>query len=206
MTRLVLVRHGHVPGIEPARFRGGMNLELTERGRRESQLTAGRIARDWRPAMVYTSPMQRCIDTARAIAQACAIDCQEVDDLRDLNYGAWQDQTHDEVRAAHPAQYRQWRHSPHLLKFPDGDSLQQLSARAADALRLIVGTHPDATAVIVGHDSSNRALLLHALGLPLAAYWRITQDPCGLSEILADDEGLSVRSMNDTAHLTTGAR
>jgi hypothetical protein len=42
---------------------------------------------------------------------------------------------------------------------------------------------------------------LHALGLPLAAYWRITQDPCGLSEVLASNDGLSVRSMNDTAHL-----
>lgn len=89
--------------------------------------------------MVYTSPMQRCVDTARAIAQACAIALQEVDDLRDLDYGAWRDKTHDEIRAAHPAQYRQWRRSPHRLKFPDGDSLQQLSLRVTDALRLILG-------------------------------------------------------------------
>jgi probable phosphoglycerate mutase len=178
-----------------------MQLPLTERGLRESQLTASRIARDWRPAMVYTSPMQRCVDTARAIAQACAIALQEVDDLRDLNYGAWRGKTHDEVRAAHPAQYRQWRRSPHLFKFPDGDSLQQLSLRVTDALRLILERHAGDTVVVVAHDSSNRALLLHALGLPLAAWWRIVQDPCGLSEIVADGEELSVRSMNDTAHL-----
>jgi phosphoserine phosphatase len=201
VTRLVLVRHGHVPGIEPARFRGGMNLELTERGLREAQLTASSIARRWQPAVVYSSPKQRCLVTAGLIADACAVAWQELEDLSDLDYGAWQDKTHDEVRAAYPAQYRQWRNAPHMLRFPGGDSLQQLSARVADALRLIVDTHPDATVVIVGHDSSNRALLLHALGLPLAAYWRISQDPCGLSEILADGEGLSVRSMNDTAHL-----
>jgi phosphoserine phosphatase len=178
-----------------------MQLPLTERGVRESQLTANRIARDWRPARVYTSPMQRCIDTARAIAQACAIDCQEVDDLRDLNYGAWTDQSHDEVRAAHPAQYRRWRQSPHLMKFPDGDSLQQLSLRVTDALRLILDRHAGETVIAVAHDSSNRALLLHALGLPLAAWWRVVQDPCGLSEILADGDNISVRTMNDTAHL-----
>lgn len=208
MTRLLLVRHGHVPGIEPARFRGGMNLQLTQRGLRESQLTASRIAGHWQPAMVYTSPRRRCIDTARAIADACAVPYRELDDLRDLDYGHWQDKTHDEVRAAHPLQYRQWRNAPHLLRFPNGDSLQQLSARVADALRLILAAHADATAVIVGHDSSNRALLLHALGLPLEAYWRIAQDPCALSEIAAASGGLSVRSMNDTAHLqaATGLR
>ncbi len=49
--------------------------------------------------------------------------------------------------------------------------------------------------------AASGTLLLHALGLPLAAYWRIAQDPCGVSEIVADEDGLLVRSMNDTAHL-----
>jgi broad specificity phosphatase PhoE len=178
-----------------------MQLPLTDRGLRESQLTASRVARDWRPATVYSSPMQRCIDTARAIAEACAIGCQELSDLRDLNYGAWTDKTHEEIRAAHPAQYRRWRQSPHLLRFPDGDSLQQLSLRVTDALHLMLERHAGGTVVVVAHDSSNRALLLHALGLPLAAWWRIVQDPCSLSEIVADGDALSVRSMNDTAHL-----
>jgi probable phosphoglycerate mutase len=201
VTRLVLVRHGHVLGIEPARFRGGLNLELTERGLREAQLTADCIARRWQPAVVYTSPRQRCTVTARLIAQACAVSYQEMEGLRDLDYGLWQNKTHDEVRTAYPTQYGQWRNAPHMLKFPDGDSLQQLSARVVETLRLILDAHPDATVVVVAHDSSNRVLLLHALGLSLASYWRINQDPCGVSEIHADVEGLSVRCMNDTAHL-----
>ena len=178
-----------------------MNLPLTERGLREAQLTAVRIAQQWQPSIVYTSPTQRCIVTARAIADACAIACQELADISDLNYGDWKGKTHEEVRAAHPAQYHQWRTSPHLLRFPGGDSLQQLSVRIADALRLIIDAHRDDTVVVVGHDSGHRTLLLHALGLPLAAYWRIAQDPCGVSEIVADQDGWLVRSMNDTAHL-----
>jgi len=212
MTRIVLVRHGHVPGIEPERFRGQVNLELTARGLREAQLTASRIAQHWQPAIVYTSPKQRCIATGRYIAEQCAIASQVLDDFNDLDYGAWQDSTHEEIRQRFPAQYRQWRRFPDLVRFPDGDSLQQLSARVADALRRIVDAQPECTVVVVGHDSGNRVLLLQALGLPLAAYWRITQSPCGISELLANEHGLSVLRMNDTAHVespnlypTTGA-
>jgi broad specificity phosphatase PhoE len=201
VTRLILVRHGHVAGIEPPRFRGGMNLPLTERGLHEAQLTAVRIAKQWQPAIVYSSPKRRCIATAQPIAAACGVACQELDDISDLDYGAWQDKTHAQVREAYPALYRRWLTAPHLIKFPEGSSLAQLSARVTDALRLLLDTHADATVVVVGHDSGHRTLLLHALGLPLAAYWRITQDPCGLSEVLASNDGLSVRSMNDTAHL-----
>ena len=203
MVRILLVRHGHVPGIEPERFRGGTNLPLTERGLREAQLTAQRIARLWQPTIAYTSPRQRCIDTGQPIADECGIPCRVLDDINDLDYGAWTDRTHEEIRLEHPEEYRRWRTLPHLVRFPRGDSLQQLSTRVADALRFVVGNHPESTVVMVGHDSGNRTLLLHALGLPLAAYWHIRQTPCGISEILVSDEGLAVQRMNETAHLET---
>lgn len=67
MTRIVLVRHGHVEGIDPPRFRGRMELPLTELGLRQAELTAERIASHWRPVAIYTSPMQRCVQTAGPI-------------------------------------------------------------------------------------------------------------------------------------------
>jgi probable phosphoglycerate mutase len=201
MTRIILVRHGHVPGIEPERFRGNVNLDLTARGLLEAQLTAQRIARYWQPAIVYTSPRQRCIDTGRFIAERCAVASQVLEGMTDLDYGAWQESTHAEIRQAYPDAYQRWRKYPDLIRFPGGDSLQQLSARVADALRLIVANHPRQSVVVVGHDSSCRALLLLALGLPLGAYWRITQHPCGLSEILVGEDDMVVLRVNDTAHI-----
>src|SRR5712691_11310599 len=59
MTKLLLVRHGHVEGISPERFRGRAELKLTAAGRREAEMTAARIAVSWRPAAIYTSPMSR---------------------------------------------------------------------------------------------------------------------------------------------------
>ncbi len=58
--------------------------------------------------------------------------------------------------------------------------------------------------LLVGHDSVNRVLLLHALELPLARYWQIGQDPCAINRIEATAEGFLVHTMNDTAHLLEG--
>ena len=55
---------------------------------------------------------------------------------------------------------------------------------------------------MVGHDSSNRVLLLQALDLPLSAFWRISQDTCAINEFVThDDNRLTVLRVNETAHL-----
>lgn len=77
-------------------------------------------------------------------------------------------------------------------------------ARVAQALRLIVGRHPQETVLLVGHDSVNRVMLLHALELPLARYPQIGQDACAINRIEASAEGFLVHTMNDTAHLREG--
>jgi len=201
MVRILLVRHGQVPGIEPERFRGDANYQLTERGRYEAQLTARRIAHHWQPSIIYTSPRQRCIDTGHAIAEQCGAPTRVLDDLYDLDYGAWTDKTHEEIRELHPAEYRRWKTQPHLMRFPGGISLQEVALRVADALRYVIDQHPDGTVVLVGHDSGNRCLLLQVLGLPLSAYWTIRQTPCGISEFLAGNDGLTVLRLNESAHL-----
>ena len=85
---------------------------------------------------------------------------------------------HDAVAAEWPVLYHRWRTTPHLMRFPNGESLQELVARAADALRLAIEKHPTEAIVMVGHDSVNRAMLLQALDQP---YLRIG----GLRKILA---------------------
>src|ERR1700716_3867661 len=95
MTRIVLVRHGQVPGIIPERFRGRANLELTDRGLAEARATATRIAQSWRPTIVYTSPMHRCVMTGQFIAERCHVPALVLDDLNDVDYGAWQGKTCD---------------------------------------------------------------------------------------------------------------
>lgn len=200
MTKILLIRHGHVEGISPARFRGRSDLPLTARGAAEARAVADRIASQWQPIKVYTSPMRRCIETGGAIAKACGIEAGTMDQLNDIDYGAWQSRTYEEMKAAEPALFAAWFTTPQLVRFPGGDSLQDLVARSADALRLTLDRHPDNTVVLVSHDSVNRALLLQLLDQPLSAYWRVVQAPCCTNEIDVIGQRIQVLRINETHH------
>jgi len=201
MTKILLTRHGHVEGIHPPRFRGREALELTARGQSEAAAVAARIAGAWRPVKIYTSPMGRCVATGAAIAQATGAPAEICADLNDIDYGAWQFKTFDAAKAADPALFAAWFATPQLVRFPAGESLQDLAARAGNVLRLVLERHRDGTIVLVGHDSVNRVLLLQCLDLPPQAYWRIEQEPCCLNEIDIDGGKARIVRINETHHL-----
>jgi len=67
-----------------------------------------------------------------------------------IDYDEWQLRSYEEVKATHPALFAAWLTTPHLIKFPIGESLQDLVARSADALRFILYHHPDETVIAVG--------------------------------------------------------
>ncbi|CAM5460079.1 Phosphoglyceromutase OS=Afipia felis OX=1035 GN=NCTC12722_02926 PE=4 SV=1 [Afipia felis] len=201
MTTILLVRHGHVEGIDPLRFRGQHPLPLTERGYEEAGLTARRIASAWHPSAVCTSPLERCVVTGARTAGLFGLEPVISEGLQDLNYGEWQWKTYEEVRERWPRLYGLWRTAPHLVRFPGGDSLQDIVLRTADVFRQMTEAFPDDTVVLVGHDSVNRALLLQLLDQPLSAYWKLAQDPCCINVIEFRKDVVRVVSVNDTSHL-----
>jgi probable phosphoglycerate mutase len=123
------------------------------------------------------------------------------EDLNDLDYGSWQWHLHTEARAKWPELFDRWLTAPHLVRFPEGESLQDLLARAANVVRMALERHPVETVVLVSHDSLIRALLLQLLDQPASAYWRLSPAPCSISE--ADMLGHSARiiGLNETYHL-----
>lgn len=88
------------------------------------------------------------------------------------------------------------------MRFPDGESLQDVTLRTADALRGLREPYRDETVVFVAHDSVNRIVPLQALDMPLSAYWCIEQEPCCINELFIGDDGtVKVLSVNDFGHL-----
>lgn len=201
MTKLILTRHGHVEGIKPERFRGRVDLPLTEMGRRQAQATALRIASDGRPVAIYTSPLGRCVATAREIAAATSAPIHTDDRLNDIDYGAWQGLTPDEARSKWSEEVATWYRAPHLAGPPGGETLQVVSARVVAALHDFLRRHRSDCIAMVGHDSINRVILLHMLDLPLSHYWRLKQDPCAINELRFVDNVFSVMTINGTWHL-----
>ncbi len=189
---LILTRHGHVEGILPERFRGRLDLPLTDKGKRQAALTAKRIASTWRPAAIYSSPLSRCLATAAAIGAATGVEVRADARFTDIDCGAWEGRTPEEARAQWPRAVELWYRAPHLASPSGGETLQAMLARVTTALRELVQRHPK-DVVVVGHSSVNRVMLLHALDLPLSRYSSLRQEPCAINEIEAADDAIIVK-------------
>ena len=201
MSRIILVRHGHVDWLAPERFRGRAELPLSSLGRRQAQAVAGYIAASWKPEAVYTSPLGRCRETGAAIAAHLRLEPQPIEGLADIDYGEWQGLTRQQAKERWPDETELWFRAPHLAAIPGGETLAAVLSRTSAAVQDVLRHHPDETVVLVGHDSVNRVLLLFALELPLSCYWNLRQDPCGISELLFDNDSFVIYSINQTQHL-----
>lgn len=202
MTTVLLVRHGEVDGITPPRFRGRNDLALTLHGIRQGELARDAIAGRWVLNAVYCSPLTRCVRTADTIGQAFNLESVPHQGLNDINYGTWQGRPVTEVAQRWPEELTRWHTAPHTMRIPGGETLQEVLARAVDALQAILHAHHHGTVALVAHDSVNRILLGHALGLPLSSYWALSQSPCAISEFTFADDRFTIHSINQTQHLS----
>lgn len=198
---LILVRHGHVEGISPEKFRGQIDLPLTDLGRSQAAMTAHYLERFGSFNAIYSSPLARCLDTAAAIGRACGSDPISLPELIDINYGVWQGRTREAVSQEDPVRFQNWMTRPDLTAIPGADTLQTVQSSLVKAFQMFRERHEGRTVVAVGHDSSNRVMLLTALEMPLSRYWSLRQDPCCVNVIVFDGYRCTVGRINETAHL-----
>jgi len=204
MTIVILVRHGQTEWNEVERFRGRADVPLNETGLAQARATGRRIAAEWRPEAIFTSPLSRAVKTAEAIGEACALPVQVHLGLVDIDYGEWQGLTLDEAQARWPAAISAWLGAPHLARIPGGETLDALRVRAMAAVEQLVARHPEGTIVLVGHTVVNRVILLAVLGLGHDRFWRLRQDTGAVNVFEARPDGCTLVSLNDTCHLHGG--
>lgn len=207
MTKIILVRHGQTEWNRIERFRGHADIPLNATGVRQAEATGKRVAAEWRPSAIYTSPLSRAVDTGQAIADHLArsyqarTPVQPISDLSDIDYGDWQGLTPEEARLRWPVETNAWYSSPQTVHIPGGESLEDLRLRAMRVIGQIIERHPEETIAIVGHTVINRVILLSMLGLENERFWRLRQDTCAINVIEAENGDFTILTMNDTCHL-----
>jgi phosphoserine phosphatase len=199
---VILIRHGHVEGIDTLRFRGRVHLPLTGAGLCQAEQTRDYVCRIApHLAKIYSSPLTRCITTGSIIGQPFGLTPLPREGLNDIDYGDWQGRTVAEVSSASPAAVAAWFSSPADAQIPGGETLQGVADRVSRTLEEIVKESPGEAVAIIGHDSVNRVILLLALGLQLSSYWRIGQQPGAVSRLEFESGRWSVESLNETGQL-----
>jgi len=201
MTRVILVRHGQTAWNQIERFRGQVDLPLDEIGLAQAEATAQRVTDDWNVVAVYSSPLQRAVQTAQVIARRLGQEAQPVEGFIDISFGQLKGLTLDEAKQQWPDIAGPWFRVPHTVTFPGGENLQIVRQRSMAALEDIIDRHPDQDVAVVAHNVVNRVLLCAVLGLDNSHYWNIWQDTCAINVIECEEDMFIVRALNDTCHL-----
>ena len=203
MTQIVLVRHGQTEWNRVERFRGRFDVPLNETGLAQAAATGRRIAAEWRPVAVYSSPLTRAVQTAEAVARHFGLPVQAEPGLIVIDYGDWQGLTPDEARTRWPEIVEAWYHAPQRAHIPGGETLEQVRARGVATVRTRAARHTDQTIVLVGHTVINRAILLGIMGLNTDRFWHLRQDTCAINVFETEGDDFVLMSLNGTHHLRT---
>jgi alpha-ribazole phosphatase len=164
--RLLLVRHARVAADHAGRFIGSTDLPLDDFGQSQCRGLAARVA-DLAPRRCYSSPRQRCTQTAEALAGGLAIALD--DGLREIDFGRWEDCSFEQVRSSDPDLVERWATFAPDFVFPGGEGLAEFLSRVrAAADRLI--DDPAETVLAVTHGGVIRAMICYLLGLDPRQY------------------------------------
>lgn len=198
-TRVVLVRHAATEESARGRCYGRLDVRLSPRGLRQAEALAGALA-DHPLAAVYASPLARAVDTARPIAAAQGLEPALLDALVELDFGEVEGLRFDEIEAQRPELFRAWMDEPARVRFPGGEGLADLRARALPAVEQIRARHEHEAVAVVAHGGVIRVVLAEALGLDDGAVFRLDQSEGGVSVVDWRDGVPLLRAANATLY------
>jgi probable phosphoglycerate mutase len=214
MLTLVLTRHGLTHRSEPEQHLGqGIDIGLSTAGRAQAEALARRIAGE-RFDRIISSPLKRARETAEEVAAGRPV---EIDArLAEMDYGAWEGLTYEQIDALDATVRRRWEATPGSLACPGGESGDDVAARArsflADLLEWTAASgSADPVVLVVAHSTLNRILLCVALEMPVDGYRRrFAQSQANLT-VLRYGPGATPGSarllvLNDTSHLAAAGQ
>ena len=202
---LYLVRHGE-SDFDSSDFTPGARGDqwdppLSERGREQSRLLAGRLRAMPTPAAVYCSPLRRAVETAAAFARASRVEVRIEEDLAEAHLGDWEGKPFEEIlstdeRMLHRVRNQEpiWRHAPGV------EELAPFRARVRDAVERILAAHPSGNVLAVCHGGVINAYVAPLLGVDHEMFF--VPENTSLNSVVVDGGVRRVRFLNDALHLT----
>ena len=199
MTEIILVRHGQTKWNAEEVFRGQIDIRLDKTGLKQAELLAEYLSNKKIDA-VHSSPLRRALETAEAIASHHNLEVEVASGLIDCDFGEWQGLSLQEVKDKYQELYTEWVTNPHLLKIPDGESLEDVRERAMGVVGEIIARY-EGTVVLVAHRVVNKVLICALLGLDNSHFWDIKQDTCGMTTFTYENGRFVLTEHNNTSFL-----
>ncbi len=187
-TLVDLLRHGEVVGGHLLR---GCRTDqpLSDKGWAQlRQVTVN--GRAWQ--RVVCSPMRRCQEFAEETAQRLGLPLRVEEELRELDFGAWDGLPMEQLWAEYGDEARAFLSNPLSLTPPDAEPITEFRERVLAAWNSLLAEHAGEHLLLVAHGVVNRLILSHVLSMPLHAMFHLEVAYACLSRVRAAEDGARV--------------
>jgi probable phosphomutase (TIGR03848 family) len=195
MTLVVLVRHALTDATGKKLSGRSPGFDLSEAGREQAERLGERL-RSVPIAAIYASPLERCMQTAEAVAAGRAVGVNPAPDLLEVEYGSWTGRSLTQLTRT--KLWKQIQQAPGSIRFPGGESLMEAQQRAVGFLDELSRRHPRKVVVACSHADVIRLALAHYAGIHVDLFQRLIVGPASVSAVLLGDRIPRIVRMNDT--------
>jgi probable phosphomutase (TIGR03848 family) len=198
MALALLIRHA-LTDVTGKRLSGRTpGLHLSDAGRVQAERLAERL-RPLRLAAAYSSPLERCVETAEIALAGRDLRVEKLPDLLEVDYGRWTGRTIAPLYRT--ALWKRLLAAPSSIRFPGGETLGEVQRRCVGAIDRAASAHPNGTVALFAHADVIRVAVAHYAGLHLDLFQRIIVSPASVSAVLIGDRIPRVVRLNDTGSL-----
>ncbi len=196
MPLLLLIRHGENDFVKTGKLPGQVaGIHLNERGQKQAE-ALGEALKDVPIKAIYSSPLERAIETATPIANARKLQIIPEPDLKDTDVGSWQGKSLKVLR--HTKLWSIVQNAPSRFRFPEGESFVESQARYVRALERMIRAYnkPRDILAVVFHADPIKLVVSHFLGLPLDHFQRLSCDTGSLTALYVSESGAHLLKLN----------
>jgi probable phosphoglycerate mutase len=198
VTLLLLIRHGTNDWVHGRLAGWTPGVHLNDEGRRQAAALAERLAPLPLDA-IYTSPLDRTVETAQAIAGPRAMPLRLVEGLGEVQYGEWQGAELKELY-----KHELWpgvQFYPSGTRFPGGETLGEAQMRMVATLDGLRARHPKGMIAVVSHADIIKLAVAYYVGMHMDLFQRLEIMPCALTAIGFTSMGPRLLAYNDVGTL-----
>lgn len=204
MPIFLLIRHGETDYNKKMHIAGRLpGVHLNKKGQQQAQSIAEKLA-DLPVKAIYSSPLERTIETAEPLARALKLEIIPIPGLLETDCGEWQGQSVKKLRRLKAWQSVQQR--PALFHFPGGEWIGECQHRMVEVVETLRLEHsPQDLLVCFSHADPIKQVLAYYLGLPLDNFQRLSIDTASISALQVNDGGSRLIMMNYNPSFTWDA-
>jgi probable phosphomutase (TIGR03848 family) len=178
MMNLLLIRHATNDWVGERLAGWTPDVHLNEAGRAQAEALAKRLA-DTPLTALYSSPLERTLETARPLAEAQGLTIRVCEALGEIRCGEWTGKSLKELKDD-----KLWpivQVYPGGARFPGGESLREVQTRMVIELDAIRDAHPGQTVAVISHSDPIKLAAAHYAGLSLDLFQRLTISPASVT-------------------------